>query len=161
MEKFSNFFERILQIIEYYNIRSINDFAKNYLGYASSEKINRLKDPSKNPSFEILQDISNRFEEISPDWLLMGNGEMLRNSPKITVNGDKNFANNGQLINSHIDYRDIHSDSPDVLRAQIDVLDERIREKDAQIREKDAQIREKDAQIKELLNIISQMSKKG
>ena len=160
MEKISNFFERILQIIEYYNIKSVNDFAKTYLGYASSEKINRLKDSSKNPSFEILQDISNKFEEISPDWLLMGKGEMLRNSPKITVNGDKNFANNGQVINSRIDYRDIHSDSPDVLRAQIDLLDERIKEKDAQIKEKDAQIKEKDAQIKDLHEIIKQLSQK-
>lgn len=152
MENFPNFFERILQIIDYYNIKSVNDFAKNYLGYTSSEKINRLKDASKNPSFEILQDISNKFEEINVEWLLMGKGEMLRNSPKNTVIGDNNFANNGQVINSHIDYRDI-SDSPDVLRSTIDLLDERIKEKDAQIKEKDAQ-------IKDLHEIIKQLSQK-
>ena len=81
-------------------------------------------------------------------------------------NFSQNSGNTGNVVvgndnNGNIDNRQYYSDSPDVLRAQIDVLDERIREKDAQIREKDAQIREKDAQIKELLNIISQMSKKG
>ena len=80
MKENSNFFERILQIIEYHNIKSVNSFAKDYLNYDSSEKINRLKDPNKNPSYEILSDISNKFENIDANWLLTGSGEMLRKS---------------------------------------------------------------------------------
>lgn len=73
------FFERIQKIIDYYGIKSVNSFAKDYLKYKSSEKINRLKGENTLPSFEILRDISIMFEEISPDWLLTGRGEMLRN----------------------------------------------------------------------------------
>lgn len=74
----SNFFERILQIINYYDIKNVNSFAKDYLRYTSSEKINRLKKENTNPSYEILNDISNRFENINTEWLLTGRGAMLK-----------------------------------------------------------------------------------
>lgn len=75
----SNFFERIMQIIDYYNIKSINSFAKNYLNYDSSEKINRLKRDNTNPSYEILKDISNKFVDLNMNWLITGKGNMLIN----------------------------------------------------------------------------------
>jgi hypothetical protein len=78
MRKNQNFFERITQIIDYYNIKSINSFAIDYLKYDSSEKINRLKKPNTNPSFEILCDISNMFEDIDMNWLVAGKGKMLK-----------------------------------------------------------------------------------
>lgn len=74
--KKSNFFERIEQIIDYYDIKNVNDFAVNYLGYKSSQKINRLKEENTSPSFEILNDISNKFDKINPGWLLTGKGKM-------------------------------------------------------------------------------------
>jgi len=80
MDKSSIFFERIVQILEYYEINSVNSFALDYLKYNSSEKINRLKKPNTNPSFEILCDIANKFEEIDMNWLLLGVGEMLKNN---------------------------------------------------------------------------------
>ncbi|MRI64691.1 hypothetical protein EDM00_11945, partial [Ornithobacterium rhinotracheale] len=73
--KKSNIFERITQIAEFYGYNSINDFALNGLGYSSSEKINRLKDPTKKPSVDIINDISNKFE-INLNWLLNEIGEM-------------------------------------------------------------------------------------
>jgi hypothetical protein len=82
MDKNSLIFERILQIIEFYDIKSVNSFAKDHLGYDSSEKIARLKDPNKRPSFEILEDISNKFAYIDLNWLVTGNGSMLKNSDK-------------------------------------------------------------------------------
>lgn len=75
--KKSIFFERIEQIIDYYDIKNVNDFAVNYLGYKSSQKINRLKEENTSPSFEILNDISTKFEKINPGWLLTGKGNML------------------------------------------------------------------------------------
>lgn len=75
--KNSNIFERIMQIIDYYDIKSINEFAVNHLGYKSSQKINRLKEENNSPSFEILNDISNKFEKINPGWLLTGRGQMI------------------------------------------------------------------------------------
>ena len=98
------------------------------------------------------------FSEINPEWLLLGTGEMLRNSP-VNVGGQQIITqNNSGTINA--DNRQFYSDSPDVLRAQIEVLDERIKEKDAQIKEKDAQIKEKDAQIKDLHALLNEMIKK-
>lgn len=76
--KNSIFFERISQIIDYYGIRNVNDFALNYLNYKSSQKINRLKEENSMPSFEILVDISNKFEEIDANWLITGKGSMLK-----------------------------------------------------------------------------------
>ena len=78
MKKSSNFFERIIQLINYYGINSVNSFALDYLKYNSSEKINRLKKPNTNPSFDILCDIANKFEEIDMNWLLLGVGNMLK-----------------------------------------------------------------------------------
>lgn len=78
MQKLSNFFERIMQLSDYKGYKSLNDFAKNGLKYNSSEKLNRLKDEKKQPSVEILLDISNMFDEINPGWLLTGKGSMLK-----------------------------------------------------------------------------------
>ena len=61
------FFERIQKIIDYYKIKSVNSFAKDYLKYKSSEKINRLKGKNALPSYEILHDISIKFENINPN----------------------------------------------------------------------------------------------
>jgi len=80
MKKSSNFFERIIQLINYYGINSVNSFALDYLKYNSSEKINRLKKPNTNPSFDILCDIANKFEEIDMNWLLLGVGKMLKDN---------------------------------------------------------------------------------
>lgn len=77
LNKNTPFFERILQIIDYYNYSNVNNFAKKGLGYPSSEKINRLKKPENNPSVDIIYDISNKFEDINLDWLIIGRGSML------------------------------------------------------------------------------------
>jgi hypothetical protein len=80
MKKNTNFFERLYQIIDYYNIKSINSFAIDYLNYKSSEKINRLKKGNTNPSYEIICDIANKFEFIDINWLLLGTGNMLKDN---------------------------------------------------------------------------------
>ncbi|SEG62444.1 hypothetical protein [Sphingobacterium lactis] len=74
----SSFFERIIQIIDYKGIKNVNIFATKCLGYDAPQKINRLKKPENNPSFEILIDIVNKFEEIDANWLLTGRGDMLK-----------------------------------------------------------------------------------
>ena len=81
----SDFFYRLKQFIDYQGVKSINIFAKEYLGYKSSEKINRLKAKDKNPSYDIITDIANKFENINLRWLLTGDGEMLQNSSKKSI----------------------------------------------------------------------------
>ncbi|ADQ79240.1 hypothetical protein Palpr_1092 [Paludibacter propionicigenes WB4] len=80
MKKNTNLFERICQIIDLYDIKSVNSFAIDYLEYNSSEKINRLKKENTNPSYEILCDIANKFESIDMNWLLLGEGNMEKNN---------------------------------------------------------------------------------
>ena len=86
----TNFFERIMQVANYQGYKNPSEFAKKGLNWDSSEKINRLKDPNKKPSVDILLEISNKFVDISPEWLLTGRGEMLKPShenqePHITI----------------------------------------------------------------------------
>lgn len=78
LKKNKTFFDRVLQIIDYKKIKSVNEFALNYLNYDAPQKINRLKKENSKPSYDILLDIVNKFEEINPKWLLTGKGEMLR-----------------------------------------------------------------------------------
>lgn len=61
----------------------MHDFAINGLSYKAVEKLNRLKTPTKSPSYGILNDISNKFEDVNMNWLISGKGEMLANSPNI------------------------------------------------------------------------------
>jgi phage repressor protein C with HTH and peptisase S24 domain len=84
--KNSNIFDRILEVAESEGYKSINDFAINGLKYRSSEKLNRLKDSAKQPSVSLLQDISNRFEKYSLDWLITGSGKRLKKTEEISGN---------------------------------------------------------------------------
>lgn len=94
----TNFFDRFLQIADYKGYKNPSDFAKNGLGWTSSEKINRLKDNSKKPSVDILIEISNKFDDINPEWLLLGKGEMKKNTGNISIGGDnKGIANTGVI----------------------------------------------------------------
>jgi hypothetical protein len=72
--------QRIGKFIIYKKV-SRREFASR-LGYASSEKINRLfrKDGAK-PGFDIVEDIANKFVEINTEWLVTGRGDMLKYVP--------------------------------------------------------------------------------
>ena len=70
------FYKRLLQLIDYKGFKNLNDFALNGLKYDSSSKLSRLKDENKKPSFEILEDIANKFVDLNLRWFLLGKGEM-------------------------------------------------------------------------------------
>lgn len=99
--KNTTIFERILQIIEFYNIKSVNSFAKDYLKYDSSEKINRLKDGTKRPSFEILEDITNNFEDIDANWLLSGKGNMLKSNVQVYESKEISISDESHGVNQN------------------------------------------------------------
>ena len=82
-KKHTGFFSRVLEIINYKGISSVNDFAINYLNYSAPQKINRLKNEGTSPSFNIIKDIVNKFEDINPEWLITGKGPMLRHNQEI------------------------------------------------------------------------------
>jgi hypothetical protein len=85
---------------------------------------------------------------VNGDWLLTGNGEMLKTQNNM-VNQSIIGDNNVQAGNhSKVDARHYYSDFPDVLKTQLD-------EKDRLLLEKETRIKEKDAQINKLLSILS------
>lgn len=72
------FAKRLSYLLDLKGIKNPNEFGKT-LGYSNSEKIIRLfRDPNNKPSYEILEDITNKFEDINANWLLTGRGNMLR-----------------------------------------------------------------------------------
>lgn len=81
MNNNSNIFERIIQVSNLKGFKSINDFALNGLRYKSSEKLNRLKKEGAKPSFDIIEDITNMFEDIDANWLISGKGKILKDHP--------------------------------------------------------------------------------
>ena len=77
---------RIKELMSYYSINSLT--LSKELGYKSSEKISRLfRDGGAKPSYDIIYDISNKFE-INTDWLITGRGSMLK-SEGVPLMGDK------------------------------------------------------------------------
>ena len=67
---------RIKELMSYYSINSLT--LSKELGYKSSEKISRLfRDGGAKPSYDIIYDISNKFE-INTEWLITGRGSMLK-----------------------------------------------------------------------------------
>ncbi|QEE49664.1 S24 family peptidase [Flavobacterium alkalisoli] len=86
----TNIYNRLLQLSENKGFKSVNEFAIKGLNYTSSEKLNRLKKENAKPSFDILEDISNKFEDVNLNWFITGEGKMLKiyeqNDEKTQVN---------------------------------------------------------------------------
>lgn len=83
LNKNSNFFDRTLQIADFYGLDGIPGLAK-ALNYSSAQKLYRLKEANAKPSVDILQDLSNKFENLNLNWYITGFGS-------ITI---KNYSDN-------------------------------------------------------------------
>jgi transcriptional regulator with XRE-family HTH domain len=81
--------ERILSIIKFFNL-SPSDFAEE-IGVQRSS-ISHLISGRNKPSLEFIQKILTRFPEINPEWILNGQGEMLKNGTN-PVTGAIPFGN--------------------------------------------------------------------
>ena len=73
LNKNSNFFERTEEIAKHYGYDNITELAR-ALGYASPEKLHRLKKENAKPSVDILQDLTNKFEDLNLSWYITGQG---------------------------------------------------------------------------------------
>lgn len=69
-----------------------NAFAKE-LGYSRSEKIYNFYNGKYNPSFEVLYDITKKFERVNLNWLVGGQGEMFSSNDEF-----KNSQPDNELI---------------------------------------------------------------
>lgn len=74
MNKKANFFERIVQIANHYGFTGIPELSK-HIGYKSPEKLYRLdRNKDAKPSLDIIMDFSNKFDSLSLDWFITGEG---------------------------------------------------------------------------------------
>jgi len=99
--------DRILSIMKYFNL-SPSDFAEE-IGVQRSS-ISHLISGRNKPSLEFIQKILSRFPEINPEWMLNGNGEMLKNGilpetgtlqlEKSSLNGKKEQQEHVKLLPS-------------------------------------------------------------
>lgn len=81
--------DRILYIITHYNL-SVKKFAE-VLGMPQTT-VNGYVTGTREPKMDFVIAIINRFENISAEWLMRGNGEMLKSIPAISSSnqGDGN-----------------------------------------------------------------------
>ncbi len=115
MDKNSSLFERILYLIESKGLKNVAGLADK-MGYSSPQKIYRLKQ-GKNfkPSYDIVKDFSNKFEDLNLRWFLSGEG-----NPFIIIN-QKN-ASKGIAAEPEAMYREI-TEEVQLLKAKIDELE--------------------------------------
>ncbi|MDR3287179.1 MAG: hypothetical protein LBT27_07035 [Prevotellaceae bacterium] len=140
-----NTIQRIKNFIDYKGI-SIRAFEQS-VEMSNGSFASQLKN-NKTIGVDKLENILHSYPEINPNWLLTGNGGMLKDDGK-SVNQSIIGNDNVQAMgNSKAGEHCYYGDSPDILKAQINLLNERIKEKDAQIKEKDTQ-------INKLLSILS------
>lgn len=87
----SKIFDRILLIIKEKGIKNVAELADS-LGYASPQKIYRLKQEDCKPSYDIIHDFSNKFDDLNLRWFISGEG-----SPFISPNHTYNIASEPPL----------------------------------------------------------------
>lgn len=76
MNKNANFFERLIELADHFGLEGIPALSDK-LGYHSPEKLYRLGRGNKNkPSFDIIMDLTNKFDNLNLNWLLRGEGEI-------------------------------------------------------------------------------------
>lgn len=127
MEKISEIKGRVLQFIETKGISKANFCKETGISYGNM-KGNSLKSELGG---EQISSILESFSEISPDWLLTGKGEMLRNKAS----------------------KDKPEDNP--LHIDIEAVKMLIAEKDRTIAKLEEQLDKKDQQIDRLIQALS------
>jgi phage repressor protein C with HTH and peptisase S24 domain len=82
LEKNTNFFERLHLFCESEGIKNMQELSK-LMNYSSAEKLYRLeRDPNNNPSYQMIIDLSNKFEYLNMNWIITGEGAMRKNITK-------------------------------------------------------------------------------
>lgn len=91
MYKYAMYMEnRILKVIDNSGLTA-SEFALK-VGIQSAQ-ISHIKSGRNKVSLEIVQRILANFDEINPDWLILGKGEMYRNSTKTIENQENKHEN--------------------------------------------------------------------
>lgn len=127
-DKISPIKERILYFIENQGITKKDFCDKTKISYANMRGKSLLSEIGG----EQLSEILSQYSEISPDWLVTGRGEMLRNNDTIqSISGNSNIQISGNE-NMAISHRDLE-DKITYLEDKVLFLTEQIKAKDSQI----------------------------
>jgi hypothetical protein len=142
---FTTIKERILFYIESQNIIKANFFKKTDIA-ASNFKGSGLK--SEIGGDKIVKILS-EYPDLNPEWLLTGEGEMLKNP---NGNGNQSIVGNnsiqGNITGNNKIQQGNNADYPlETLRSLLQEKDKRIKEKDEQLQAKDKQLQAKDEQL--------------
>jgi len=99
LDKKTNFFDRLEQFCSSQGIKNMRELA-DVLNYASAEKLYRLQRDVKNkPSFDIILDLTNKFDGINLNWLITGEGNMTNSTEVSNVFRLKTDNNvHGQVV---------------------------------------------------------------
>ncbi len=92
--------ERLQSLIDAEGL-TVNGFATE-LGYERSDKIYNIVKGKTKPSYEILQEITNKFVSVNIEWLISGNGEMYKGG-KVQKANYTEITNAIKSIRSNLD----------------------------------------------------------
>ena len=77
MKNKSDVFKRIKIFLTAKGFKNLSDFS-DYVGFKAPEKLYRLRRvPKSRPSFGMLLEMANAFDDLNLNWLITGTGEML------------------------------------------------------------------------------------
>ena len=127
--------QRIKKYIDYKGVTT-QKFEKE-VGFSNGAFASQLKN-NRTIGVDKLENILISYPEISPNWLLTGKGNMIKDSYNQSIKGDGNYMAG----------KNLHNNSNDFIINNLKTI---IKEKDTIIKEKDIIIKEKDIIIKELL----------
>lgn len=116
--------QRVLQFIGTLHISKREFYKKTGISRGTLESNSGITE-------DILAKVIANFENLSPDWILTGNGPMLRNNVSQSIDGNHNIQANGDV---KIDESSIKlKEKISYLENQVCFLTEQVKEKDNQI----------------------------
>lgn len=140
--------DRILYIIENKANRNKKQFAE-MINVAPQVIQNIVSGRRNKPSFDILNAIISTFDDINSEWLITGNGEMLKNIDTITQTTTGN--NNISIGKGNIKGSNSINSNNDAIKQ----LEKELQDCKNQLEDYKKMIAEKDNQLNKLLNILA------
>ena len=149
-----NIFSRIRQFVDYKGI-SNNEFGREI--ECSSGQIAQMLTYEKNFGIDKLLKIVSKYPEISLEWLLTGDGNMLKNDAKQTVRNDDNTHPSSQNFVLNADNGSISGNKDNTNISENQTKNDFSYFLDI-IKEKDNQIAKSQEQIDKLIGIIEKLN---
>lgn len=137
---------------KYMKYRGLNDNKVTVQLSLSVGIIGKSRKENRDLSKSVIEKILNFYTDLNGNWLLTGEGDMIKDDANQTIVGDNNIqvGNNNSISGNNQLAK---------LEAQIATLKVQLQEKDALISTLHSQISAKDAQIDKLLSIIDNNKK--